>query len=68
MSKVWRWVAIIFSALMILGIALLAVSYATGGSLGRLIRTSDIADMTKFISRDRLLVYVTAVFQFFGAA
>ena len=68
MSKVWRWTAIIFSVLMILGIVLLAVAYATGGSVSRLIQTTDIADMTKFISRDQLLIYVTAVFRFFGAA
>ena len=68
MSKVWRRVAIVFSVLMILGIALLAVAYATGGSFERLIRTTDIADMTKFISREQLLVYVTAGFRFFGAA
>ena len=68
MSKVWRQVAIVFSVLMILGIALSAVAYATGGSFERLIRTTDIADMTKFISREQLLVYVTAVFRFFGAA
>lgn len=68
MSKVWRWVAIVFSVLMVLGIALLAVAYATGGSFERLIRTTDIANMTKFISREQLLVYVTAVFRFFGAA
>ena len=68
MSKAWRWVAIVFSVLMILGIALLAVAYATGGSFERLIRTTDIADITKFISREQLLVYVTAVFRFFGAA
>ena len=68
MSKVCRQVAIVFSVLMILGIALLAVAYATGGSFERLIRTTDIADMTKFISREQLLVYVTAVFRFFGAA
>ena len=64
----WRQVAIVFSVLMILGIALLAVAYATGGSFERLIRTTDIANMTKFISREQLLVYVTAVFRFFGAA
>lgn len=46
----------------------LAVAYATGGSFERLIQTTDIADMTKFVSRDQLLVYVTAVFRFFGAA
>lgn len=68
MSKVWRWVAIVFSVLMILGIALLAVAYATGGSIERLIQTTDIADMTKFVNRDQLLIYVTAVFRFFGAA
>ena len=68
MSKVWRRVAIVFSVLMILGIALLAVAYANDGSFERLIRTTDIADMTKFISREQLLVYVTAVFRFFGAA
>ena len=46
MSKVWRWVAIAFSVLMIFGIALLAVAHATGGSFERLIQTTDIADMT----------------------
>ena len=68
MSKVWRWVAIVFSVLMILGIALLAVAYATGGSFERLTRPTDIADMTNSLSREQLLVYVTAVFRFFGAA
>ena len=69
MSKAWRWVAIVFSVLMILGIALLAVAYATGGSVNRLIETNrEMFDMTKFVSREQLETYVTAVFAFFGAA
>ena len=68
MSKVWRRVAIVFSVLMILGIALLAVAYATGGSRARVPGTTAMADMSQCMSRELLLVYVPAVFRFFGAA
>ena len=61
MSKVWKWIALICAVLLILGIALLAVAHFTGGSLERLISTTDIADMTKFVSRDQLESYVRFV-------
>ena len=61
MTKIWKWVAIVSLALLILGIALIGVSYVTGGSVQRLITTTDIADMTKFISRETLEKYLTLI-------
>ena len=67
----WRKIYAVTSVLFALfWIVLICLPKRTGsdGSFERLIRTTDIADMTKFISREQLLVYVTAVFRFFGAA
>lgn len=58
MSKVWKWIALLCAILLILGAALIAVAYFTGGSMGRLLSTTDIADMTKFVSREQLETYV----------
>jgi hypothetical protein len=62
MSKIWRWVVILCGILLILGLALVGVAYATGGSVERLLVTTDVADMTKFISREQLAVYVNMFF------
>ena len=61
MSKIWKWVAIVCAALLILGLALIGVAYATGGSINRLSATTDILDMTKFVSRDQLQQYLSMV-------
>lgn len=61
MSKVWKWIAIIFVILLVLGIVLIAVAHFTGGSLSRLVSTTDIADMTKFVSREQLESYVSYI-------
>ncbi len=66
MAKIWRWVAVISGLVLVLGLALLGVAYATGGSVERLMATTDIFDMTKFVSRDQLEIYVTQVFQIVG--
>ena len=58
MAKVWRLVAVVGGIILIVGMALVCVSYATGGSIQRLMETTDITDMTKFISRDQLEAYV----------
>ena len=65
MSKVWKWVAIISLILLVLGLALIGVAYATGGSVQRLMATTDITDMTKFIARDQLEYYLTRIFGIF---
>ena len=62
MSRIWKWVAFASLILLVFSAALVGVSYATGGSLQRLLSTTDIADMTKFISRDQLQIYVDQVF------
>lgn len=62
MSRVWKWVAVISLILLVFSAALIGVSYATGGSLQRLLSTTDIADMTKFVSREQLQIYVDQVF------
>ena len=61
MSKIWRWVVILCGILLILGLALVGVAYATGGSVERLLVTTDVADMTKFISREQLELYLTMI-------
>ena len=58
MSKVWKWIALLCVILLILGAALIAVAHFTGGSMSRLLSTTDIADMTKFVSREQLETYV----------
>ena len=66
MAKIWRWVAVISALVLVVGLALLGVAYATGGSVERLMATTDIFDMTKFASREQLETYVTQVFQVAG--
>ncbi len=66
MSRIWRWVAILTAILLVLSAALIAVAYASGGSINRLLSTTDIADMTKFMSREQLELYVNRVFDILG--
>jgi hypothetical protein len=54
MSKVWKVVLITAAALFILGLAAALVSLITGGSASRILSTTDVADYTKFISREDL--------------
>lgn len=61
MAKIWRWVAIVVAILLVLSLALIAVAYASGGSLERLRSTTDVMDMTKFISREQLQYYLTII-------
>ena len=62
MSRIWKWVALITVILLVFAAALVGVAYAGGGSVGRLLATTDIADMTKFISREQLEEYVYQAF------
>ena len=54
MSKAWRVVLVICGILVLLGAVLLGVAYLTGGSFTRVLATTDVADMTKFFSREQL--------------
>lgn len=54
MDKVWHGVMITVGILLILGVVVIGVAYITGGSLTRVINTSDIADLTKFFSREQI--------------
>jgi len=62
MNKVWRIIFIICGILLVLGLALVGVALMTGGSAGRLLATTDIADMTKFFSREQLVTFVNFFF------
>jgi len=62
MSKVWHVILIICGILLVLGLALVGVALMTGGSAGRLLATTDIADMTKFFSREQLVAVVNFIF------
>jgi hypothetical protein len=53
-AKVWRIILIIAAALFVLGLALATVSLISGGSASRILSTTDVADYTKFISREQL--------------
>lgn len=66
MSRIWRWVAILTVILLVLSAALIGVAYASGGSVQRLLSTTDIADMTKFMSREQLELYVNRIFDILG--
>lgn len=66
MSRIWRWVALITVILLVFSAALVGVAYASGGSVERLLSTTDIADMTKFVSREQLEAYVNQAFEIFG--
>ena len=41
MSRIWRWVGGICAVLLVLGLALIAVAYASGSSLTRLTTRSE---------------------------
>lgn len=66
MGRIWRWVAVISLLMVAIGCVLIGVGYFSGSSIQRLLQTTDIADMTKFASREQLEVYVNAVFGLFG--
>ena len=59
MGNIWKWVAIVAAFILVISVALIGVAYATGGSVQRVMETTDIMDMTKFLSRDVLEAYVT---------
>ena len=54
MSKAWRIILVTCGILLLLGVALAGVGALTGGSVSRIVATTDIADMTKFFSREQL--------------
>ncbi len=59
MAKVWRAIFVISGVILLLGIALLGVGALTGGSVNRIISTTDIADMTKFFTREQLDAFLS---------
>jgi|GEM_PF-958629 len=59
MGNIWKWVAILAAFMLVISLALVGVAYATGGSVDRVLATTDITDMTKYVSRDQLELYVT---------
>ncbi len=64
MSRIWKWVGGIAVILLVLGLVLIAVAYASGSSFTRLTTTTDIMDMTKFFTREQLEQYVRPVAEF----
>lgn len=66
MTRIWKWVAVLSLLMLFFGAALISVGYFGGSSVQRLIQTTDIADMTKFATREQLETWVYAVFGFFG--
>ena len=66
MIRMWKWVSVLSLLMLLFAAALIGVGYFGGSSLGRLLQTTDIADMTKFATREQLETWVYAVFRFFG--
>ena len=62
MNRIWKWVALITVIMLVFSAALVGVAYVGGGSVERLLSTTDIADMTKFVSREQLEIYVYQAF------
>ena len=54
MSRVGRLVVFLAMALLVLGLALALVSFVTGGSVSRILSTTDVADYTKYVSQEQL--------------
>lgn len=63
MGKIWRLVLTICVILVILGVAVMGVGLLTGGSFSRILSTTDIADMTKFFSREQIENVVSFFFR-----
>jgi hypothetical protein len=57
-AKAWKIILIIAAALFVLGLALAAASLISGGSLSRILSTTDVEDYTKFISREQLAAWL----------
>jgi len=53
-SRVGRLVVFLAMALLVLGLALALVSFVTGGSVSRILSTTDVADYTKYVSQEQL--------------
>lgn len=62
MSRAWRVMFIIFGVLILLGLALMGVSFLTGGSISRILQTTDVADMTKFFTREQIETVISFLF------
>jgi hypothetical protein len=54
MRKAWRTMLIMTAALLVLGLVLCAVSFFTGGSVSRILDTTDVEDYTKYIDMDQI--------------
>ncbi len=63
MNKLKRFALTLSFALILLGVALIGVSLLTGGSVRRILYTTDIADMTRFFSRERIEAVVDFFFK-----
>lgn len=63
MRKTWRIVLTICVILLILGVAVMGVGLFTGGNFSRILYTTDIADMTKFFSREQIESVVSLFFR-----
>lgn len=62
MRKVNRFFSILGLFLLILGLALIGVGILTGGNAHRILYNSDIADMTKFFTREQIEAVVNFLF------
>lgn len=63
MTKLRHLISAVCVALVILGIALIGVGFLTGGSAERILFNTDIADMTKFFTREQIESVVDLFFR-----
>lgn len=63
MNKLWRFLSFFVIVLVFASLALLGVGLLTGGSFNRILYTTDIADMTKFFSREQIEMVVSFFFK-----
>ena len=62
MNKLRTLLSAVCVALIVLGIALVGVGCLTGGSPNRILYNTDIADMTKFFTREQIETVVDLFF------
>ncbi len=63
MRKIGRFISFLAVVCILLGLALVGVGLLTGGDAVRILYTTDIADMTKFFSREQIEQVVELFFK-----
>lgn len=62
MNKLKRVFTVLTIVIIVVGLALIGVGFLTGGDVHRILYNTDIADMTKYFSREQIETVVNFLF------